>query len=369
MESRRTPPAKAFAAASLVCAVVASVVLACVGCTQNAAGPSGQESSPSSSQTAFIAPEDMLAVQEADFTPPPPPEPEPEPEPEPLRHFPTGSELRGLSGATEPFAFALAEEDEGVALSSASASAIGETVTVFDQADWKSGYLLVDLETGRGIAGNIDERVFGASAIKGPFVHFLCEKWLDTGKASLEDEVTVGEKTMTLKEAVEDAIIKSGNESYKVLFSTYSAGWATWVGELGVGSEFNSHQRNPYYTARESALMWLAAYNYVNAEGDARGQHAQWLSEMLSDTQVSFMRHAIAGGDVTVASKPGWYATPEDSEYDMDSFCEAGIVSEGGHDYLLTVMTDAAYKGTIENAFEDIIQAVWSARHDIAAEE
>lgn len=365
MNASRPAYRPTIAACGLACALALSVGLACFGCTQNAAP---ETSNPASTET-FVAPSKQFTVNEAEFTPPPPPEPEPEPEPEVIAHLATSKDILGLPSTETPFAFALAKNDEAPSLSSGHASAITSAVDVFTQYEWKSGYLLVDLETGRGVAGDLDERVFGASAIKGPFVHFLCEKWLDTGKASLEDEISVAGETMTLKEAIEDAIIKSGNDSYRTLFDLHSSGWRSWLSNLGIASEINSYQRNPYYTARESGVMWLEAYRYISAEGDAAGEHASWFASLIANTQVSFMRHAIGGGDVSVSNKAGWYATPEDSEYDMDGFCEAGIVVEGGHPYLLTVMTDAAYKGAIEDEFEDIIQAVWAARSDLAIEQ
>ena len=370
MESRRPSFApKILAAAGLLTALALSVALACVGCARSAlpseddTGDSATQAEASAATTEFIAPEKQFVVEEATFTPPPS-EPESEPEPKPLRHAVSNADILGLSADRGPFAFALAENDVAPALASDTGNDITYATSTFNEAGWKTGYLLVDLETGRGVAGGLDERVFGASAIKAPFVHYLCERWLDEGRINLDS--TVGGSDVTVREAVEAAILKSDNDSYKLLFNAYSAEWGSWLKELGIAGEINAYQRNPYYTARESGVMWLEIHRYINAEGDNAGEHAAWFADLLASTQVSFMRHAIGGDGVSVLSKPGWYATPEGSEQNMDGFCESGIVSADGRDYLLVVMTNAAYKGSLEYPFEDIIQAVWAARTDIA---
>lgn len=344
--------------------IALSITLACVGFIQNAPLPTTGDESPATSSEAVSA-KPQFTVGEAEYIPEPEPEPEPDPKPESLAYLATNSDILSISSSKDPISFALADGDSAPTLSDDASTSITSTMTKLLGEERVGGFLLIDLETGRGVVSGADERVFGASAIKAPFVHFMCERWLDAGKASLDDKVTIDDKEMTLKEAIEDAVIKSGNDSYKMLFNTYNSGWSTWLQSMGISGKIDPWERNPSYTARESAVMWLEIYRYISEEASA-DNHAEWLGSMISSTQVSFMRHAIADNNTKVASKPGWYATPEGSEYKMDGFCEAGIINEDGHCYLLTLMTDVAYKGALEDEFENVIQAIWAARSDFA---
>ncbi|WP_143412195.1 serine hydrolase [Arabiibacter massiliensis] len=272
---------------------------------------------------------------------------------EPAPYAPSGTDLLALSGQREPFAFAAAPGDAAPTLSQETLVALdAATQAIIDQGA-EAGYLLFDLESGRGVAANVDARVFSASSIKAPYALFLCETQLDAGGIEPAEEADI-------RALMEAAVSESDNDAYQALRDRFAGpAFGEWLDGLGIGEEFSREQYTPYYSARESALLWLRMQEYLNSGAPS----ATWLEGLLENARVSFMRHALAGGDVSVLSKAGWL----DGEEDMDGFCDSGIVTENGRAYLLTVMTSLPYSTEVEYDFEALVQAVWSARGDIAS--
>lgn len=297
-------------------------------------------------------------MYEPSFEPPPPP-PEPAPEPEPEPYAPQAAHLEALSGHQEPFAFTSDPNDTTPPqLSDDTRNALNAAAQALTDQGADVGYLLFDLETGRGVAANIDARVFVASSIKAPYALFLCETQFDAGGASIDD--TLGDSDLTLGSLVEAAVSESDNDAYHTLRNRFAGpAFGTWLDSLGIGSGFSREQFTPSYTARESALLWMRMHAYLNSDAPS----APWLRGLLENARVSFMRHAIGYGDVSVLSKAGWYDGEGENE---DGFCDSGIVSENGHDYLLTVMTNLPYSAEAEYPFETLVSTLWDSRAELA---
>lgn len=336
---------KAKAACVALCA---AALFALAGCA----------ASPQTTDVSLPQTEGFAEVREPSFEPPPPP-PEPAPEPEPKPYLPQTAHLEALSGQQEPFAFASDPNDAAPPqLSDETRNALNAAAQTLTDQGADVGYLLFDLQTGRGVAANIDARVFVASSIKAPYALFLCETQFDTGDASIDD--TLGESDLTLGSLVEAAVSESDNDAYHTLRNRFAGpAFGSWLDDLGIGNGFSREQFTPSYTARESALLWLRMYEYLNSDAPS----APWLRGLLENARVSFMRHAIGYGDVSVLSKAGWYDGEGENE---DGFCDSGIVSENGHDYLLTVMTNLPYSAEAEYPFETLVSTLWDARAELA---
>ena len=90
-------------------------------------------------------------------------------------YTPTRDDLTNLAGQKAPFAFALgnATNDAGKqpaapVLSDRSLVSLNNALSYYDNNGYEASYLIMDLGTGRGIAGNVDVPIYGASSFKGP---------------------------------------------------------------------------------------------------------------------------------------------------------------------------------------------------------
>lgn len=203
-------------------------------------------------------------------------------------HTPTREEVTSLPDQKTPFAFALNASGEGDAepptLSDRSLESLDRSLTYYDDNGYEASYLLMDLGTGRGIAGNLDASIYGASSFKGPYCAYVVNK-------EFPNDI---ERTKSTRLAqVENTIVWSDNASYGKLRRAYGTdGMAAWLAEAGVDTELVHDTYFPTYTARQSALMWLKIYDYLTT---ADTSAAQWLSDVFARTEVSFLRNGALG--------------------------------------------------------------------------
>lgn len=203
-------------------------------------------------------------------------------------HTPTREEITSLPDQKAPFAFALNASDEGdaeaPALSDRSLESLDQSLAYYNDNGYEASYLLMDLGTGRGIAGNLDVSIYGASSFKGPYCAYVVNK---------EFPNDIERTKSTRLTQVENTIVWSDNASYGKLRRAYGTdGMAAWLAEAGVDTELVHDTYFPTYTARQSALMWLKIYDYLTT---ADTSAAQWLSDTFARTEVSFLRNGALG--------------------------------------------------------------------------
>lgn len=336
-------------------------------------------------------------------------------------HTPTREDLSGLAGQEAPYAFALnvdaTADAEAPVLSDRSLVSLNNALAYYDTHDYAVGYLLMDLGTGRGIAGNLDASIYGASSFKGPFCAYIVNKEFPN------DINNARSSRMTL---VENTIVWSDNSSYGKLRRTYgNEGMEEWLSEAGVSTALLNDTYFPTYTPRQSALMWLKIYDYLE---HADTTAAQWLSDTFGKTEVSFLRNgalgttsaghtdylpeegsgteegieeteadaaeeeaedvgeeavvaaegdsgelvatsdanqgestvASIGTNITVRNKAGWIDGQDD-----DAICDSGIVTINGRDYLMVIMTAAPDSADGEQAFAHLARTLFEIRSDL----
>lgn len=316
-------------------------------------------------------------------------------------YSPTKEDLLKLANNTSPFIFNLntaeasLEENTTPTLSDESNEALTEALSYYTENDISVGFILLDLESGRGIASNLDAEIYGASSFKGPFCAYVVE---DAFPAN------INQASSTNTNYIENTIIWSDNSSYGKLRRTYgNDDFESWLSEAGVNTSLATDTYYPTYTPRQSALMWLKIYQYLSTSDSTA---AQWFSDLLSNTEVSFIRNGIEGtssagetdyeesdenasstssessddsnstasssstssskiklvGDITVRNKAGWINGNED-----DAICDAGIVTINDHDYLLSIMTAAPDSSKGEEAFALLARTILESRVDLAS--
>ena len=242
-----------------------------------------------------------------------------------------------------------AQTDESASLDGLT-SAIGS----MESQGYEVGCFFVDLNSGEGVAYNLDMRIYGASSFKGVYAAYLSEQLAD-GESGLSASAV---------SLMDDSIRYSDNSAFSTLRNSYDgAGFARWVESCGVSSDIVHDTHFPRYSARESALFWLHTYRYLQSGTDA----ASHLRELYTQTNVSFIRDGVtavvASGDeaqresdveeqenvseetagelsgksVVVMNKAGWIA----SSPRFSGLCDAGLIECGGHTYLMSIMTSA----------------------------
>lgn len=347
-------------------------------------------------------------------------------------HPVTREDIGGLAGQEAPYAFALnASEGEGGAgtpvLSDQSLVQLNNALAYYETNGYPVGYLLMDLGTGRGIAGNLDATVYGASSFKGPYCAYVAQKELPGN---------IDKVKSSRREQIENIILWSDNKSYSKLRRTFGTdGMEEWLAEAGVDTALVDDTSFPHYTARQSALMWLKIYEYLSTDSST----AQWLSDTFGNTEVSFLRNgalgttsagntdylpseesgeaeaqeeaamgsgdepdgqdgaegasgeggsevvvatddgssvavsiaedAAEGHDATVASIGTNIAVRNKAGWingqEDDAICDSGIVTINGRDYLMTIMTGAPDTAAGEQAFAHLARTLLEIRSDL----
>lgn len=224
-------------------------------------------------------------------------------------HTVTREDLGALSGQATPFVFSFGDSgDESVdtpVLSDQSLVQLNNALAYYETNGYDVGYLLMDLGTGRGIAGNLDATIYGASSFKGPFCTYVAEKELSSN---------IDKVKSSRREQIENIIIWSDNNSYSKLRRTFGTdGMEDWLAEAGVNTSLVDDTSFPHYTARQSALMWLKIYNFLN---EADNSTAQWLSDTFGKTEVSFLRNGALG---TTSAGSTDYVPSEDDATELEA--------------------------------------------------
>lgn len=106
------------------------------------------------------------------------------------------------------------------------------------------------------VAGNVDVPIYGASSFKGPYCAYVVNK---------EFPNDIDRASSSRLTQVENTIVWSDNSSYGKLRRTYgNDGMEAWLAEAGVDTALVNDTYFPTYTARQSALMWLKIYEYLD---------------------------------------------------------------------------------------------------------
>lgn len=215
-------------------------------------------------------------------------------------------------------------------------------------ASHNTGVLFINLSTGKGLAYNLDERVYGASSFKGPYATYLSQHLAD-GEAGLSSSA---------RSLMASMVTQSDNDAFKTLRNTYdSSGFTNWLSECGVATDIASDTHFPRYSARESALLWLHTYRYLNTGTE----NANALAELFKQTNTSFIRNGVSSvdGGATVMNKAGWSA----SGTRFTGLCDGGLITTAdGTTYLMSLMSDAPDGYPYTGYLSDLAAALYNAK-------
>lgn len=263
------------------------------------------------------------------------------------------------SFATAPGTFSLIEGEDATPLSEEQQESLAAATQNIEDGGYTVGFTLINLNTGKGIAYNLDSRVYGASSFKGPYAAFLCQHLGDNDASYPSDSEAVGPGvSSSMYSLIQPMILYSDNSAFSSLRNSYdSAGFAEWLNSCGVDSEIMHDTHFPRYSARESALLWLRTYQYLKTNTPT----AQNLASLYGQTNVSFIRSGVNDdGEVeAVLNKAGWCAGSER----FTGLCDAGLIKcTDGTTYLMSTMTNSPDGGLYTVRLANLASTLFECR-------
>lgn len=263
------------------------------------------------------------------------------------------------SFATAPGTFSLIEGENSTPLSEGQQESLAAATQNIKGGGYTVGFALINLNTGKGIAYNLDSRVYGASSFKGPYAAFLCQHLGDNDASYPSDSEAAGSGvSSSIYSLMQPMILYSDNSAFSSLRNTYdSAGFAEWLNSCGVDSEIMHDTHFPRYSTRESALLWLRTYQYLKTNTPT----AQNLASLYEQTNVSFIRSGVSGGGEVeaVLNKAGWCSGSER----FTGLCDAGLIKcTDGTTYLMSTMTNSPDGGLYTVRLANLASTLFECR-------
>lgn len=263
------------------------------------------------------------------------------------------------SFATAPGTFSLIEGEDSTPLSEEQQESLAAATQNIEGGGYTVGFTLINLNTGKGIAYNLDSRVYGASSFKGPYAAFLCQHLGDNDASYPSDSEAAGPGvSSSMYSLIQPMILYSDNSAFSSLRNTYdSAGFAEWLNSCGVDSEIMHDTHFPRYSTRESALLWLRTYQYLKTNTPT----AQNLASLYEQTNVSFIRSGVSDDAEVeaVLNKAGWCAGRER----FTGLCDAGLIKcIDGTTYLMSTMTNSPDGGLYTVRLANLASTLFECR-------
>lgn len=263
------------------------------------------------------------------------------------------------SFATAPGTFSLIEGEDATPLSEEQQESLAAAAQNIEGGGYTVGFTLINLNTGKGIAYNLDSRVYGASSFKGPYAAYLCQHLGDNDISYPSGSEAAGSGvSSSIYSLIQPMILYSDNSAFSSLRNSYdSAGFAEWLNSCGVDSEIMHDTHFPRYSARESALLWLHTYQYLKTNTPT----AQNLASLYEQTNVSFIRSGVSDDEEVeaVLNKAGWCSGRER----FTGLCDAGLIKcTDGTTYLMSTMTNSPDGGLYTVRLANLASTLFECR-------
>lgn len=263
------------------------------------------------------------------------------------------------SFATAPATFSLIEGEDAAPLSEEQQESLAAATQNIEDGGYTVGFTLINLNTGKGIAYNLDSRVYGASSFKGPYAAYLCQHLGDNDASYPSGSEAAGSGvSSSIYSLIQPMILYSDNSAFSSLRNTYdSAGFAEWLNSCGVDSEIMHDTHFPRYSTRESALLWLRTYQYLKTNTPT----AQNLASLYEQTNVSFIRSDVSDDAEVeaVLNKAGWCSGSER----FTGLCDAGLIKcTDGTTYLMSTMTNSPDGGLYTVRLANLASTLFECR-------
>ena len=240
--------------------------------------------------------------------------------------------------------FSVPEDPAGIVVSGAGVTndkivPLRHATDAIEDAGYKVGYVLLDVNTGATISYNADTAFYSASSLKGPYVAALARYGLGDGIESLSGLVSA---TIEQSDNVAYAILRGSNgddvmrelideagaENLPVTAATSDIDSAMQT--LSVASIADNNYE--FVTPNQLLSMWALCGQYLASNEPG----AAYLASEFAIPETSAIRYVgRAFGDTW--SKAGWYPGEGGP---LSTTVDAGVVREETGDVVLVVMTN-----------------------------
>ena len=264
-------------------------------------------------------PDEPVTVMDKEPEPEPEPEAEPAPEPEPPAE-PEPAFDPAATDVTAASATDLAATAPDGFLATRAFSQVEAEVQALTDQGVNVGLSLTDLDTGRSLSYNADERFYPASSIKALYCAMVCETQGGPGAMAAQ---------------MEQCLVNSSNEDYEALINTYGMrSFGSWLASHGAptAAADGSYYYYPRISAGELAAAWQEIYRYGTSGEAGSAELVGYLSRTNSTPTAELLR-----GTCNVWSKAGWFPATDDG---LSATVDAGVVFAESGPYVLAVMTD-----------------------------
>ena len=209
----------------------------------------------------------------------------------------------------------------GATASSTSLGELERCSNTFYNLGYTLGYIMMDLNTGKGVCCNVDYNFYSASTIKAPYTMAVMSQVFGSNADAASGNLG----------QMYDILAWSNNEQYAALRNQFgNQPFCDWLSRAGVDASY-ANSIYTWYSPRVLAKMWLQIYSDM-----AKGSGGPVLSSFMSNSFCSSIRASI-NSSVAVRSKAGW-TTMFDSN---PSTNDAGIVYDPTGNYLVVVLSSA----------------------------
>lgn len=228
-----------------------------------------------------------------------------------------------------------------VDLSDPALNGVKEKMSEFDSLNFFS-FKMLDINTGKGISYNADEKTTSQSTIKGPF----CASVIENNPCVFEQDKDLFKQTITV----------SSGDTYEALRNKYgTSSLEKWCEELNIDKSIATTEYPRNMTANIMVKIWQKMYTVLNEE-----KMPQEFVSYFTGTKFSAIYKEL-GSKYKVQSKPGWENgtnddalsddpdVPCDAKYtdgdptnDEIATNDAGIIYANGNPYIFVIFTSVS---------------------------
>lgn len=178
------------------------------------------------------------------------------------------------------------------------------------------GFMLIDIDSGKGLSYNVDEIFYTASSIKGPFAaSFACQD---------PDTAVNWEATIV------NMLVNSDNDAYTTLNDTYRRVFIQeWCEEIGIDPD-PFRYKYPHIPTRYLTALWMRSYEFFES-GEFGAQAGSWF-----ENPAYSLIHSELGDRYVTRSKAGWLV---DGDPTHTTTVDGGIVYADNGPYVIVIMS------------------------------
>ena len=205
--------------------------------------------------------------------------------------------------------------------------ALLDVINEVDPSDYQTvGFVMINLVNGKGVGYNVDDKVYSASCIKGPYVASLVNY-----KPELIE---------TNSNTLIQVVMNSDNKLYSGLRKTYGRlFFGEWCVSAGADEDVSVYNY-PRLSARNLAKLWIKNYYFFNTD-ETGIQIRDWYTKPNASAIYSSLGRdetAEAPLGYRTESKAGWFC--ESGKIDATATTDGGIIYPDDHSaYVIAIIT------------------------------